>query len=214
MKVIPQDQFDLLDPSYPIFDKFNPENILRFDHLTPLEKSKIIPLCHEYKDIMYHEGCDLSFTSQTKHKIRTKTDRPIYVKSFRHPPLMNIEIQSQIQKLLDNKIIRPSISPYSAPVWIVPKKPDALGIQKHRMVINNTYLSNETIEEKWPLPRIDEILDNLGKCTYFTTLDLAQGFYQIEMHPDSIENSLSTMVILNTSECHLAPKMHRLRFNV
>ena len=79
-----------MDPSYSIFKKFNPENILRFDHLTPLEKSKIIPPCHEYKDIMYHEGCDLSFTSQTKQKIRTKTDRPIYVKSFRHPPLMNI----------------------------------------------------------------------------------------------------------------------------
>ena len=143
---------------------------------------------------MYHENCDLTFTSQTKHIIRTKDDRPVYVKSYRHPPSMNQEIQAQIQKLLDNKIIRPSISPYSAPVWIVPKKPDASGKRKFRLVIDYRRLNNDvTIEEKYPLPRIEEILDSLGKCTYFTTLDLAQGFHQIEMHPDSIEKTAFTV---------------------
>ena len=194
IKVIPQDQFEFLDPPKDTPEKFNPKLQLRLDHLTPLEKSKILPLCHEYKDIMYHENCDLTFTSQTKHIIRTKDDRPVYVKSYRHPPSMNQEIQAQIQKLLDNKIIRPSISPYSAPVWIVPKKPDASGKRKFRLVIDYRRLNNDvTIEEKYPLPRIEEILDSLGKCTYFTTLDLAQGFHQIEMHPDSIEKTAFTV---------------------
>lgn len=193
IKVIPQDQFDILDPSHPTLTRFDPEKQLRLDHLTSLERSKILPLCHEFKDIMYHEGCDLTFTSQTKHNIRTINDRPIYVKSFRHPPAMNIEIQSQIQKLLDNKIIRPSISPYSAPVWIVPKKADASGKRKFRLVIDFRRLNDVTVEEKWPLPRIEEILDNLGKSTYFTTLDLAQGFHQIEMDPGSIEKTAFTV---------------------
>lgn len=189
MKVIPRDHFELLNPPTNNSHQFNPEKQLRLDHLTPLEKSKILPLCHNFKDIMYHEECDLTFTSQTKHVIRTTDEKPIYVKSFRHPPGMNMEIQAQIQKLLDNKIIRPSISPYSAPVWIVPKKPDASGKRKFRMVIDYRRLNDVTCEEKYPLPRIEEILDNLGKCTYFTTLDLAQGFHQIEMDPTSIEKT-------------------------
>lgn len=193
INVIPQEHFEMQDPSKSTTTAFDPKKHLRLDHLTPLEKSKIIPLCHEFKDIMYHENCDLTFTSQTKHFIRTKDERPIYTKSFRHPPAMNSEIQNQIQKLLDNKIIRPSISPYSAPVWIVPKKADASGKKKFRMVIDYRKLNDETIEEKYPLPRIEEILDNLGRCTYFTTLDLAQGFHQIEMDPKSIEKTAFTV---------------------
>jgi hypothetical protein len=100
-----------------------------------------------------------------------------------------VEIQSQIQKLLDNEIIRLSISPYSSPVWIVPKKLDASGKKKWRLVIDYRKLNEKTVEDKYPLPRIDEILDNLGKCTHFTTLDLAQGFHQIEMSTESIEKT-------------------------
>lgn len=192
MRVIPKEHFEITNPP----TDNNPFEIpkqLRLNHLNDLEKSKIIPLCHEFKDIMYYENCDLTFTSQTKHYIRTTNDRPIYAKSFRHPPAMLPEIQNQIQKLLDNKIIQPSISPYSAPVWIVPKKADASGKQKFRLVIDYRKLNEATIENKYPLPRIEEILDNLGKCTYFTTLDLAQGFHQIEMSPDSIEKTAFTV---------------------
>lgn len=106
---------------------------------------------------------------------------------------MRKQIQTQIQKLLDDKIIRPSISPYSAPVWIVPKKTDASGKRKFRMVIDYRKLNDKTVDDKYPLPRIEEILDNLGKSCYFTTLDLVQGFHQIEMHPNSIEKTAFTV---------------------
>lgn len=113
----------------------------------------------------------------------------MYSKTNRYPYHLKNEIQIQIQKLLDNKIIRPSISPYSSPVWIVSKKLDASGKKKWRLVIDYRKLTEKTIEDKYPLPRIDEILDNLGRCTYFSTLDLAQGFHQIEMSTDSIEKT-------------------------
>lgn len=192
LKVIPVEEFDIINPpEIPI--KFNLDSQLRLNHLNEQEKDKIRTLCHQFKDIMYHENCDLSLTSQTTHKIRTTNDRPIYTKSYRHPPSMQKEIQLQIQKLLDNKIIRPSISPYSAPVWIVPKKTDASGKKKFRLVIDYRKLNEHTVEEKYPLPRIEEILDNLGKCMYFTTLDLAQGFHQIGMDKDSIEKTAFTV---------------------
>lgn len=150
-------------------------------------------MCKQYSDIFYYENTDLSFTNAVKHSIRTKDDIPIFTRSFRHPESMRTEIASQISKLLENKIIRPSISPYSSPVWIVPKKMDASGKRKYRMVIDYRKLNENTIEDKYPLPRIDEILDNLGRCTYFTTLDLAQGFHQIEVDSDSIEKTAFTI---------------------
>lgn len=46
-----------------------------------------------------------------------------------------------------------------------------------------------TIDDKYPIPNIDEILDKLGRCQYFTTLDLATGFHQIEIHEDGIQKT-------------------------
>lgn len=188
IEVAPLVDFDVVDP--PKFkNNLNIANLIRTSHLDSEEKEKITNVCKQYSDIFYYENCDLTFTNAVRHHIRTKDDIPIYTKSYRHPHAMKMEIESQIQKLLKNKIIRPSISPYSAPVWIVPKKQDASGKMKFRMVIDYRKLNENTIEDKYPIPRIDEILDNLGRCMYFTTLDLAQGFHQIEMHPDSIEKT-------------------------
>lgn len=168
-------------------------NNIRTSHLNSEEKAKILNLCQKFKDIFHSENSDLTFTNAVKHKIRTKDEEPVYVKSFRHPHAMKTEIQNQIQKLLELNVIRPSISPYSAPVWIVPKKADASGKKKFRMVIDYRKLNDKTVEDKYPLPRIEEILDNLGKSCYFTTLDLAQGFHQIEMDPESIEKTAFTV---------------------
>lgn len=167
----------------------NINELIRTDHLNKEEKESIIQLCKKFKNIFYNEGCNLTFTNAVKHKIRTTDDNPVYIKSYRYPFHLKEEIQNQIQKLLDNKIIQPSISPYSSPVWIVPKKVDASGKKKWRLVIDYRKLNDKTVEDKYPLPRIEEILESLGKCTYFSTLDLAQGFHQVEMSPESIEKT-------------------------
>lgn len=86
-------------------------------------------------------------------------------------------------------IIRKSKSPYCSPIVMVPKKRDASGIPKFRMAIDYRGLNEITINDKFPIPNMDEILDKLGKCQYFTTLDLAKGFHQIEMDPDSIQKT-------------------------
>ena len=55
------------------------------------------------------------------------------------------------------------------------------------MVIDYRKLNDNTIEDKYPLTRMDDILENLGKCSYFSTLNLAQGFHQIPLNKNSIE---------------------------
>ena len=65
----------------------------------------------------------------------------------------------------------------------------ATGIQKWRLVIDYRKLNGITIEDRFPIPNIDDIFDKLGRCQYFTTLDLAQGFHQIEMDERDIHKT-------------------------
>jgi len=171
----------------------NVNKVIRTSHMNSEEKNKILKLCKENVKVFYNPEEQLTACNVTTHKIRTKDDEPIYLKNFRYPYHLKKEIQNQVKKLLDNKIIKPSISPYSSPVWIVPKKLDASGEKKWRMVIDFRKLNEQTIEDKYPLPRTEEILENLGKSQYFSTLDLAQGFHQIPMDEKSIEKTAFTV---------------------
>nr|XP_049702875.1 uncharacterized protein LOC126055956 [Helicoverpa armigera] len=164
-------------------DKLLEENLdkLRLDHTNGEEREKIYALCREYKDIFYCDQIPLTFTNQVKHHIRTKNEDPIYIKPYRQAPFIQNEINNQVEKLLHENVIQESHSPWSAPVHLVPKKKDASGEIKYRMVIDYRRLNDITIDDKYPLPNINDLFDKLGKSVYFTTLDLASGYHQIEV---------------------------------
>lgn len=172
-------------------DNLLKENLknLRLDHCNKEENNSIRKLCFEYRDIFYCENIPLSFTNKITHKIRLKDDTPIFTKSYRFPEVHRTEVKDQIAKMLDQDIIQLSTSPWSSPIWIVPKKLDASGHKKWRLVIDYRALNMRSIDEKWPLPNITDILDKLGKANYFTTLDLASGFHQILVDPEDIEKT-------------------------
>lgn len=172
------------------FDESPKQNLdlskIRTDHLNLEEKFHIEKLCKEYSDIFYHEDSSLSFSNQIKHHIKTSDEIPVYTKTYRYPFIHKREVENQIKKMLDQKIIRPSNSPWSSPIWVVPKKIDASGEQKWRVVVDYRRLNEKTIDDRYPLPNITDLLDKLGKCQYFSTLDLASGFHQIEMDENDI----------------------------
>lgn len=188
------EKFDLQDLQTIELNNFNhslkdtPDisNLIRTEHMNDEERQRIISLCTEFSDIFYDENSPLSFTNEIKHRIKTKDETPIYTKSYRYPYIHKQEVERQIKKMLDQNIIRPSNSPWSSPIWVVPKKLDASGKQKWRVVVDYRKLNEKSIDDKYPLPNITELLDKLGKCQYFSTLDLASGFHQIQMHKDDI----------------------------
>lgn len=120
------------------------------------------------------------------HKINLKTDTPIYSPNYRYPHNFRTDIENEDQKLLKQNIIRPSNSPYNSPVWVVPKKPDASGKRKVRMVIDSRKVNANTIPDKYPLPNIDDLFAKVGKTKVLSSIDLASGFHQIEIHNESI----------------------------
>lgn len=168
---------------------FLSENDIRCNHLDPEIKAELMQTIRKFDKAFYHEGDDLSFTHEIKHKISTANEIPIYTKLYRYPQVHREEVNKQINDMLRQRIIRPSESPYSAPIWVVPKKQDASGKQKWRIVVDYRKLNNVTIDDKFPIPNIEDILDKLGRAMYFTTLDLAKGFYQIEVAEEDVKKT-------------------------
>ncbi|KAG7674333.1 hypothetical protein KSW81_006127 [Nannochloris sp. 'desiccata'] len=105
------------------------------------------------------------------------TSRPDYKKSL---PEYD-EMQRQINEMLENGEIQPSVSPYGSPVLFVKKQDGSL-----RMCIDYRALNKQTVKNRYPLPRIEEMLDRLGKAKYFTKLDLRSGYYQIRVAKEDI----------------------------
>lgn len=168
--------------------EFSFEN-LRTNHLNAEEKAALKNLILKFKSIFHNPNQTLTFTNRVKHEIKTSDEIPIHSKPYRYPYIHKNEVRNQINKMLEDGIIRPSQSPWSSPIWIVPKKLDASGKQKWRIVVDYRKVNEKTIDDRYPLPNINDILDKLGRCQYFTTLDLASGFHQIEMHENSIEKT-------------------------
>lgn len=174
--------------NYSVAKKFD-FNLIRTDHMNYEEKSEIEKLIQEYADILHIEGNTLTFTNKIKHEIRTTDELPVYSRTYRYPQIHKAEVQNQIESMLDQNIIRHSYSPWNSPVWVVPKKADASGKKKWRLVIDYRKLNEKTIADRYPIPNINDLLDKLGRCQYFTTIDLASGFHQIEIDEKSIEKT-------------------------
>ncbi|KAL1914349.1 uncharacterized protein VTP21DRAFT_8988 [Calcarisporiella thermophila] len=86
------------------------------------------------------------------------------------------ELKRQIDELLEKEFIKPSTSPYGAPVIFAPKRDGTL-----RLCTDYRALNKATIKNRYPLPRIDDLLDQLHGAKYFTRIDLRQGYHQIRV---------------------------------
>jgi len=83
-------------------------------------------------------------------------------------------------------VIQPSNSPWASPVVLVKKKDGSL-----HFCVDYCKLNSVTKADSFPLPRIDDILDQLGQSKCFTTLDLKSGYWQVQIHPDPVTRPLS-----------------------
>jgi len=108
----------------------------------------------------------------------------VNVRPYRLPEKHKKEVNHQITKMLDDDIIRLSTSQWNAPLFVVPKKTNASGKQKLRIVIDFRKLNDLKIGDSLPLPSITDILDELENAKYFSILELASGYHQIPMQEE------------------------------
>lgn len=153
-------------------------------NLSDSSREEFIKLITKYADIFCLQTEKLTTNNFYSQNIVLTDGIPTYIPNYKTIHSQNDEIQSQVRKMLNEKIIEPSVSPYNSPILLVPKKTGD-GEKKWRLVVDFRQLNKKVMADKFPLPRIDTILDQLGRAKYFTTLDLMSGFHQIPLDRES-----------------------------
>lgn len=151
---------------------------------TPGEKIKLedMPVISEFPDVFPEELESLP----PERKIEFKIDlvfgtTPISKTPYRMAPAELKELKVQLQDLLEQGFIHESESPWGAPVLFVKKKDGSL-----RLCIDYRGLNAVTIKNKYPLPHIDELFDQLQGAVVFSKLDLRQGYYQLRIRKEDV----------------------------
>ncbi|GKE13090.1 putative nucleotidyltransferase, ribonuclease H [Tanacetum coccineum] len=144
-----------------------------------------IPIVRDFEDVFPDDLSGLPPQRQIEFRIDLIPGAtPIAKSPYRLAPSEMQELSEQLQELQDKGFIRPSYSTWGAPVLFVKKKDGSF-----RMCIDYHELNKLTIKNRYPLPRIDNLFDQLQGAHYFSKIDLRSGYHQLRVHDDDISKT-------------------------
>jgi hypothetical protein len=148
-----------------------------------------IPVVCEFLDIFLEDMSGLPPERDVEFVIELKPGTaPISRRSYQMPPNELAELKTQLQDLLEKGFIRPSSSPWGCPAIFVKKKD-----QRLRMCVDYRPLNEVTIKNKYPIPEIDILFDQLTGARVLSKIDLGSGYHQIRIRPEDIPKTAFTM---------------------
>ena len=148
-------------------------------HITLYQSVKLANLLGEFATIFSKSDTDLGHFKAVYHRIITRNNDPIKARIRRTPIHFEAEEGANLKKMLDAGVITESCSEYAHPVCLVRKKDGSV-----RWCIDTRVLNSYTVKDRFPLPKIEQCLDTLCGNRYFSTLDIASGYWQIEIAPE------------------------------
>ena len=119
-----------------------------------------------------------------KMRIDTGSHPPIRQRAYRTPLSKRIQVEEELQKMLDEGVIRPSKSEWASPITLVPKKDGSI-----RFCVDYRKVNAATRKDAHPLPLIQDIFDSLTGAKIFSTLDLKSGYWQIPVHEEDVKKT-------------------------
>ena len=152
--------------------------------LTSEQTGKLHQFLGEHHEAFCLEPNERGETELLTMEIDTGEAKPKKQAARRMPFAVRAEVAKQLRDMQEAGVIQPSSSPWASPIVMVCKQDGT-----HRFCIDYRELNAVTKADVFPLPRIDDLLDQLGFARYFSTLDLASGYWQVRMHPNSVEKT-------------------------
>ena len=139
--------------------------------LTEQQKLQLTELLADFKTVMSGK---VGRTSSCQHHIRLKEELPVQQQPYRLPHMYKEVVEGEIEVMINEGIIEPANSEWASPMVIVKKKDGAI-----RLCVDYRRLNAVTRVDAYPMPRMDDILNQVGQAKYITTLDLAKGYWQV-----------------------------------
>jgi hypothetical protein len=153
-----------------------------------MEEIRDIPVVCEFPDVFPDDLPGLPPARDVEFVIELKPGTtPISRRAYRMPPKELAELKIQLQELLDKGFIQPSSSPWGCPAIFVKKKDKTL-----RLCVDYRPLNEVTIKNKYPLPRIVLLFDQLAEAKVFSKVDLRSSYHQIKIRPEDIPKTTFT----------------------
>lgn len=144
-------------------------------------RTKLLELLKNYSQLLTTSGKLLNVVNTGELTITLTENKTVYHHPYRMSESERQKVREIIADLIKNGIIRQSNSSFASPIILTKKKDGS-----NRLCVDFRSLNKITVKDRYPLPRIDDQLDRLGKNIYFTILDMASGFHQVPIHPESI----------------------------
>ncbi|XP_041461225.1 uncharacterized protein LOC121412478 [Lytechinus variegatus] len=149
----------------------NPSKIL--GHLSDFEQQDVVQILLDYPEVC---GDKLGYTGEAIHDVDVGDHLPIKQHPYRLNPRKKSQVRKELEYMLACGVIEPSQSCWSSPVVLVPK-PDG----SQRFCIDYRKVNAVTKPDSFPLPRIEDCIDQIGNARYITKLDLMKGYWQVPL---------------------------------
>lgn len=161
-----------IEPSTPKSNK-----VIPYHELSKYEQTELDTIISKFKSLSTGR---LGRTPFITHHIETGNALPIKQRSYPVSPAVQERMGKQLERMISLGVIERSFSPWSSPVVLVKKKDGS-----DRLCVDSRKLNSVTVRDSYPLPRVSEILDRLGKTNFLSKIDLKDAFWQIPLSPDS-----------------------------
>ena len=146
------------------------------------DRKQLEGLLLEHNSVFALDDKELGETDLVAHSIDTGSAKPVQTLARRLPYALRKELEVELTTLIDTGCIEPCVSPYSSALVLVRKKGGGL-----RVCVDYRGVNKDTTPDKYPIPRIDDLIDMVGrsKPRVFTSLDLMRGYHQVKMAEES-----------------------------
>ena len=171
-----------------------------YEQVTPEEVTLLGDLLEEFQDVFALDKGEIGHTNLVRHRIEITNDEAFKERYRRIPPNQMAEVKTVIDGMISEGAVRRSSSPWSNAMVLVRKKDGKL-----RPCIDFRKLNERTVKDAYPLPRMDETIDQVAGSEYFTSMDMKSGYWQVEMDEDSKKLTAFTAGPLGFYECDRMP---------